>query len=94
MNAFMSSTTRNKYNLLKKGKQMLYYSGLAEVKRVEKRRIIDLREEVGTKGCTFGKIVKSRIKWAGHMTRMKDEILQKRSETKKQECCKKEEDQS
>ena len=28
------------------------------------------REEVGTKPC---KIVKSRVKWAGHMVRMKDE---------------------
>ena len=30
-----------------------------------------------------GKIVKSRMKWAGHMVRMKDERLPKRSETKK-----------
>ena len=26
----------------------------------------DLREEVGTKACIVGKIVKSRMKWAGH----------------------------
>ena len=25
------------------------------------------REEVGTKACIIGKIVKSRMKWAGHM---------------------------
>ena len=31
----------------------------------------DLREEVGT--CIVGNIVKSRMKWAGHMVRMKDE---------------------
>ena len=31
----------------------------------------DLREEVGTKACIIGKIVKSRMKWAGHMVRMK-----------------------
>ncbi len=31
------------------------------------------------------RIVKSRMKWAGHMVRMKDDKLQKRSETKKQE---------
>ena len=67
----------------------LYYSGLAEVKRVEKRRIIDLRDKVGTKGCIVGKIVKSQMKGAGHMTRMKDERLQNISETKKQDCCKK-----
>ena len=45
----------------------------------------DLREEVGTKACIVGKIVKSRMKWAGHLVRMKDENLPKRSETKKQE---------
>ena len=33
----------------------------------------DLREEVGIKACTVGKIVKSRMKWAGHMVRMKDD---------------------
>ena len=48
-----------------------------------------LRAEVGTKACIVGKIVKSRMKWAGHMVRMKDERLPKRSETKKQEGCRK-----
>ena len=47
----------------------------------------DLREEVETKACLVGKMVKRRIKWAGHMVRMKDERLPKRSETKKQESC-------
>ena len=45
----------------------------------------DLREEVGTKACIVGKIVKSRMKWAGHMVRMNDDNLPKRAETKKQE---------
>ena len=45
----------------------------------------DLGEEVGTKACIVGKIVKSRMKLAGHMVRMKDDKLPKRSETKKQE---------
>ena len=57
---------------------------IAGVKRVERRRMKDLREEVGTKACIVGKIVKSRMKWAGHMVRMKDDKLPKRSETKKQ----------
>ena len=35
----------------------------------------DIREEVGTKACIFGRIVKSRIKWAGHVVGMKDEKL-------------------
>ena len=39
----------------------------------------------GTKAFIVGKTVKSRIKWAGHMVRMKDYKLPKRAETKKQE---------
>ena len=44
-----------------------------------------LREEVGTKACIVGKM----MKWAGHMVRMKDDQLPKRSEIKKQEGCRK-----
>ena len=58
---------------------------IAGVRRVERRRMKDLREEVGSKACIVGKIVKSRMKWAGHMVRMKDDKLPKRAETKKQE---------
>ena len=52
------------------------------VKRVEILRMKDPRKEVGTKVCIIGKVVKSRMKWTGHM---KDDRLAKRSETKKQE---------
>ena len=34
-------------------------------------------EEIGNEACIVGKIVKSRIKRAGHMVRMKDERLSK-----------------
>ena len=44
----------------------------------ERRRMKDLREEVGSKACIVGKIVKSRMKWA-------DDTLPKRAETKRQE---------
>ena len=53
------------------------------MKRLERRRTKDLREEVRTKACLVGKIVKNMIKSAGHMVRMKDERLPKRSETKR-----------
>ena len=43
------------------------------------------QKEVGTKACIVCKIVKSRLKWAGHVVGMKDDKLSKRSETKKQE---------
>ena len=46
----------------------------------------NLREEFGTKVCIFGRIVKRRMKWAGHVVRMRDERLPKRSGTKKQGC--------
>ena len=58
---------------------------ISGVKRVERRRMKDLTEEVGTKASIVGKIVKSRVKWAGHMVRMKDDKLPKISETKKQD---------
>ena len=48
-----------------------------------------LREEVGTKACIVGKIVQSRMKWAGHIVRMIDGRLPKKSEAKKQEGCRK-----
>ena len=43
----------------------------------------DLREEVGTKACIVGKIVKSRMKWAGHMVPMKDYRKEPRQRSKK-----------
>ena len=50
----------------------------------------DLREEVGINACIVGKIGKSRMKWAGHMmVRMKGGRLPKRSETNKQQDCRK-----
>ena len=58
---------------------------IAGVRRVERRRMKDQREEVGTKACIVGKIAKSRMKWDEHIVRMKDDTLPKRSETKKQE---------
>ena len=59
---------------------------IAGVKRVERRRQLSQRRSWNrSKACIVGKIVKSRMKWAGHMVRMKDDKLPKRSETKKQE---------
>ena len=52
---------------------------------MDTRRTKYLRDEVGSMACIVGRIVKSHIKWAGHMFRMKDERLPKRSETTKQE---------
>ena len=58
---------------------------IAVIETVERRRMKALGEEVGTRACIAGKIVKSRMKWVGDKLRMKDERSPKRSETKKQE---------
>ena len=45
----------------------------------------DQIEEVVTNDSIIGKIVKSQMKWAGHMVRMKYERLPNTSETKSQQ---------
>ena len=57
----------------------------AGVNIVERRRMKYLIEDVRTKACIVGKIVKSRVKWTGYMVRIKYDKLSKISETKKQE---------
>ena len=58
---------------------------IAGVRRADRRRMKYLREKVGTKASIIGNIVKSRMKWAGHIVRMKDNILPKIAEAKKVE---------
>ena len=45
---------------------------IARVKRIDRRRMDELREEVGIQKCLMGRLVKSRLKWAGHVERMKE----------------------
>ena len=45
---------------------------------MEKRRAKELREEVGVKESFRRKLVKRRLKWAGHVERMVGESLTKR----------------
>ena len=42
------------------------------MKRVDKRRMDELRVEVGVKDSFQNKLVRSRLKWAGHVERMGD----------------------
>ena len=35
----------------------------------------ELREEVGIQKCLMGRLVRSRLKWAGHVERMKEDRL-------------------
>ena len=53
----------------------------------ENSRSKESGEEGGTKACIVGKIVNSRMKWGGHMVRMKYDKLPKRSNTKKHDGC-------
>ena len=48
---------------------------IAGVKRVDRGRMDELREEVGIQKCLMGRFVKSRLKWAGHVERMKEDRL-------------------
>ena len=54
----------------------------------------DMREEVVTKACTVGKIVQSRMKWAGHMVRMKDDNYRKDPRQRNKKVPENEEDHS
>ena len=52
-----------------------WVSRIAGVKRVDRRRMDELRKEVGIQKCLMGRLVKSRLKWAGHVERMKEDRL-------------------
>ena len=54
---------------------------ITSVQIFERRRMKATLKEVTTKACLVGKIVKSWMKWAGHMVRIKYEIFPKRAET-------------
>ena len=49
------------------------------VKRVDRRRMDELREEVDIQNCLMGRLGKSRLKWAGHVERMKEDRLPRRA---------------
>ena len=50
------------------------------VKRADKRRMDELRVEVGLKERFKKNLVRTWLKWAGHVERMGDETLAKRAE--------------
>ena len=47
---------------------------IAGVKRMDRRRMDELREEVGIQKCLMGRLVKSRVKWAGQREREEDHV--------------------
>ena len=56
---------------------------ITRTKRVDRRRINDLRKEVGMKCSLTGRLVRSRVRWAGHLVRMDAGKLAKRAEVDK-----------
>ena len=52
---------------------------IARVTRVDRRRMVELREETGVQWSLSERLVRSRLQWAGHVERMADEILPERA---------------
>ena len=61
---------------------LLYIRRIVVVTRADKR-VNELRVEVGMKNSFKKKLVRSRLKWAGHVERMGDENLTKRADAQK-----------
>ena len=58
---------------------------ITRTKRVDRRRMNDLRKEVGMQCSLTGRLVRSRMRWAGHLVRMDASKLAKRAEVEKQQ---------
>ena len=52
---------------------------IARVTRVDRRRMVELREETGVKRSLTERLVRSRLQWAGHVETMVDDRLPKRA---------------
>ena len=55
---------------------------ITRTKRVDERRMNDLRKYVMQENSSTGRLVRSKMKWPGHMVRMDADILVKRVEEK------------
>ena len=56
---------------------------ITRTKRVDRRRMNDLKKEVGMQCSLTGTLVRSRMRWAGHLVRMDASKLAKRAEVEK-----------
>ena len=63
-------------------KGWLWFCRITRTKRVDERRMNDLRKYVMQQNSSTGRLVRSKVKWAGHMVRMDTDILVKRVEEK------------
>ena len=56
---------------------------ITRAKRVDRRRMNDLRKEVGMQCSLPGRLARSRTRWAGHLVRMDAGKLAKKAEVEK-----------
>ena len=59
-----------------------WFRRITRTKRVDERRMNDLRKDVMQQDSSTGRLVRSKVRWAGHMVRMDADILVKRVEEK------------
>ena len=59
-----------------------WFCRITRTKRVDERRMNDLRKYVMQQNSSTGRLVRSKVKWAGHIVRMDTDILVKRVEEK------------
>ena len=59
-----------------------WFCRITRTKRVDERRMNDLRKYVMQQNSSTGRLVRSKVKWARHMVRMDADILVKRVEEK------------
>ena len=50
------------------------------MKRVDRRRMDEAREEIGVQMSLTGRLVKCRLRWAGHLVWMGEERMAKRAD--------------
>ena len=59
-----------------------WFRRITRTKRVDERRMNDLRKDVMQQDSSTGRLVRSKVRWAGHMVSMDADILVKRVEEK------------
>ena len=63
---------------------------IARVTRADRRRVVELREETGATRSLTERLARSRLQWAGHVERMADDRLPKRTAELREEGCRQE----
>ena len=64
---------------------------IARVTRADRRRVVELREEMGATRSLTERLARSRLQWTGHVERMADDRLPKRAAELREEGCRQEE---